>query len=80
MRNRSKYPLDDPRVIACKRAIDAAGGIVRVARVFGLSKQAVHQWDIVAEERCVAMAAISGVSIHELRPDIFIRGKARKAG
>jgi DNA-binding transcriptional regulator YdaS (Cro superfamily) len=80
MRNTPGLPADDPRVIACKRAIASAGGPSRVARIFKITPSAVHQWQIVSAPRCEMMEAISGISIYELRPDIFVRRKERKAG
>lgn len=71
MRNGSRYSSDDPRVIACQTAIRAAGGQTRLAEALGIKHQAVYGWEIVPAERCLQVSSLSGVSVHELRPDVF---------
>ena len=56
---------------ALKRAIDAAGGLTKLAEPLGISKQAVSQWDEVPPLRVLAVERISGVSRHDLRPDLY---------
>lgn len=79
MRNGLRYPLDDPRVIACKKAIRAAGGLTRVGKHFGVTPQAIYKWEIVPADRCFQIEVLSGVSVHELRPDVFGVKLRRKA-
>lgn len=48
------------------------GGAVSLARALGnITSQAVSQWKRVPAERVNQVAALSGVSKHALRPDIF---------
>jgi DNA-binding transcriptional regulator YdaS (Cro superfamily) len=54
-----------------ERAIDAAGGLTGLADALGISKQAVAQWDSVPPLRVLEVERVSGVSRHELRPDLY---------
>jgi DNA-binding transcriptional regulator YdaS (Cro superfamily) len=56
---------------ALKRAIDAAGGLTKLARPLGISAQAILQWQEVPPLRVLAVEQISGVPRHELRPDLY---------
>lgn len=56
---------------ALKRAIDAVGGLSGLAGPLGITKQAVSQWDEVPPLRVIAVERLSGVSRHELRPDLY---------
>lgn len=58
---------------ALKRAIDAVGGLAGLADPLGISSQAVSQWDEVPPLRVLAVERVSGVSRHELRPDLYPR-------
>ena len=52
-------------------AIKAAGGPSVVGAACGISMSAVSQWHRVPQERVRKVAMMSGVSVYELRPDIF---------
>ncbi len=54
-----------------ERAIDAAGGLTKLAASLGITKQAVLQWEEVPPLRVLAVERASGVSRHELRPDLY---------
>lgn len=54
-----------------QKAIESAGGLNCLARSLGVSYQAIQQWDRVPAERVLAVEQASGVSRHELRPDIY---------
>lgn len=56
---------------ALKRAIACAGGLTALAGPLRISKQAVQQWSEVPPLRVLEVERISGVSRHELRPDIY---------
>lgn len=57
---------------ALEKAKTAVGGPAALAKAIGgLSSQAVSQWKRVPAERVLDVERISGVSRHELRPDIF---------
>jgi DNA-binding transcriptional regulator YdaS (Cro superfamily) len=62
-----------------ERAIDAAGGLVKFAASLGVTKQAVWQWVEVPPLRVLQVERISGVSRHELRPDLYPLDKAARA-
>lgn len=65
MRNRK------PRKGGLEQAIQAAGDMVKLANLIGLTVQAVAQWSEVPPERCLSVEAATGVSRHVLRPDIY---------
>lgn len=56
---------------ALRRAIDAAGGLTKLAGSLGITAQAVSQWDEVPPLRVLAVERASGIPRHELRPDLY---------
>ncbi len=59
---------------AIDRAIEAAGSASELARRLGVVPMTVTQWrkrGQVPAERCLAIEAATGVSRHNLRPDVF---------
>lgn len=80
MRKDHKYPVDDPRVIACKKAVKNGGGPYNIARYLDISPQAVCNWEVVPKDRCHKVAKLSKMSIFELRPDIFKTRKRQVRG
>ena len=56
---------------ALERAIEAVGGIDKLAGPLGITPQAVSQWDEVPPLRVLAVERVSGVSRQELRPDLY---------
>jgi DNA-binding transcriptional regulator YdaS (Cro superfamily) len=59
---------------ALTKAIDAVGGVTRLASLLGVKQNVVSNWKLrrkVPPERCVDVELVSGVSRHDLRPDIF---------
>lgn len=59
------------RTEALKRAVESAGGQAKFARLIGVTAQAVSQWEEVPPLRVLVVERISGVSRHELRPDLY---------
>jgi len=53
------------------RAIDAAGGVARLARKIGVSQPSVSSWSKVPAQRVIAVEAATGVSRNQLRPDLY---------
>ena len=53
------------------KAVELAGGPHALGRALGISGQAVSQWQRVPVERCLAVEALTGISRHSLRPDIY---------
>lgn len=68
------YGMDE----ALERAKQAIGGATALSRAMNsiVTPQAVSQWKKVPGDRVLEVERITGVSRHELRPDIF--GKAKK--
>ena len=61
---------------AVDRAIEIAGGQLKLAKAIGSAQQTISFWKTkaaakVPAERCVAIEAATGVLRQELRPDIF---------
>jgi DNA-binding transcriptional regulator YdaS (Cro superfamily) len=54
-------------------AIEKAGGIQQLADLIGIRYQAVHKWTrgSVPAERVLQIEQLTGVSRHELRPDLY---------
>lgn len=53
------------------RAIAAVGTFAELGRRLGLSRQAVQKWPRVPEAHVEAVARITGLPKHALRPDLF---------
>ena len=62
------------RDAALQRAIDAVGGAAELARRIGVKRQAVSAWPRCPVERARAVQTVTGVSIHDLRPDVWKQG------
>lgn len=56
---------------ALEAAITAAGSLTKLAASLGITKSALSQWRRVPPMRVLAVETASGVSRHELRPDIY---------
>jgi DNA-binding transcriptional regulator YdaS (Cro superfamily) len=54
-----------------RAAAEKVGGIVALAARLGITKSAVSQWDRVPAEHVLRVSELTGVSVHELRPDVF---------
>jgi DNA-binding transcriptional regulator YdaS (Cro superfamily) len=59
-----------------ERAIEAAGGVKELARLCGISYEAVRKWQAnqwLPAERVLEVERFSGVPRQELRPDLYPR-------
>jgi DNA-binding transcriptional regulator YdaS (Cro superfamily) len=54
-----------------RKAIEAADGKSALARGLNISPAAVCQWKRVPADRVLSVERITGVSRHELRPDLY---------
>lgn len=64
---------------AIHRAVEAAGGQKALAAMVGVRYQAVQKWlrsGRVPAERVLTIEAQTGISRHELRPDLYPHGTA----
>lgn len=57
--------------LGMQAALRAAGGPSALARALGLVPSAVTQWRSVPPRRVPAVAAITGIPRHVLRPDLY---------
>lgn len=56
----------------CKKTIEGFGGPGKLAAALGeITPQAISQWRKVPAERVLDVERLTGISRHELRPDIF---------
>ncbi len=62
------------------RARKAIGCNAKLGRALGISGQADSQWDRVPAERVIEVERATGVSRHELRPDIYPHTLANAGG
>lgn len=68
-------PMDDKSPL--ERAKERVGGQAELAKLIGVTAQAISQWDEVPPLRVLAVEAASGVPRHELRPDLYPLEPAR---
>ncbi len=68
-------PMDDKSPL--ERAKERVGGQAELAKRIGVSAQAISQWEEVPPLRVLAVEAASGVSRHDLRPDLYPLEEAR---
>jgi DNA-binding transcriptional regulator YdaS (Cro superfamily) len=53
------------------RAVVRAGGIGRLAKLLGITPAAIWQWSRVPAERVLEIERHTGVSRHDIRPDLY---------
>jgi DNA-binding transcriptional regulator YdaS (Cro superfamily) len=56
---------------ALEKAKEVVGGAASLARLINLTTQAVWQWHEVPPRRVLDVERATGVSRHELRPDLY---------
>jgi DNA-binding transcriptional regulator YdaS (Cro superfamily) len=56
---------------ALREALKAIGGPTALGRKLGITSQAISQWDKVPSAQVIRVARITGISPHELRPDLY---------
>ena len=60
---------------ALDKAIEAVGGVTKLAQAVGVAQSAVSNWKVrgIPAEKCKAIEEATGgvVKRHQLRPDIF---------
>jgi DNA-binding transcriptional regulator YdaS (Cro superfamily) len=54
-----------------RAAVDAAGGNAALAALLGISRPAVAQWEVCPALRVLQVEALTGISRHQLRPDLY---------
>jgi DNA-binding transcriptional regulator YdaS (Cro superfamily) len=66
---------------ALDEAIQIAGGLRALGRALGIRHQIISHWKDrrVPAERVLELEHITGVSRHDLRPDIYPREKQKRA-
>jgi DNA-binding transcriptional regulator YdaS (Cro superfamily) len=62
---------------AAKSKVGGASGLAKL--LGGITPQAVGQWRRVPAERTLEVERITGVSRHELRPDLYPVGSENEA-
>lgn len=58
---------------ALEKAKHALGSSVELAKRLGITSQAVSQWHRCPAERVLDVERATGISRHDLRPDIYPR-------
>lgn len=74
--------LFDPPKTALEKACNVAGGQTDLARKIGKTQGHISQWlrrGSVPAEMVLPIELASGVSRHDLRPDLYPRDKPRAA-
>jgi hypothetical protein len=71
MREFRRYSKDDPKAVACRNAIDKAGGHKVLAQKLNRTWQAIYHWEVVPVEHVLEVSRLTGISVHDLRPDKF---------
>ena len=59
-------------------SIKELGGPAKIARICGVSSQAVSQWKRIPRDHAKAIAEATGVPLQRLLPDVFGQEPARR--
>lgn len=60
-----------PMIDVVSRAAEKVGGLGKLASLLGIRHQAFYSWRRVPAERVLDLERISGISRHDIRPDVF---------
>lgn len=52
-------------------AAKKVGGLAELGRLMGISRNAFYRWREVPPKRVLQLEKISGISRHEMRPDLY---------
>lgn len=55
-------------------AVRVAGNVNRLARLVGVPHQSIYKWRRIPAERVQIIAKMTGLSRHQLRPDLYEKG------
>lgn len=55
------------------KAVKKAGGVTSLAQKLGIKHNAFYVWKRVPAERVLKIEHITGISRHDLRPDLYPR-------
>lgn len=54
-----------------ERAVREAGGVVALSKALGITHNAIYSWKRIPPGRVLDIERVTGISRHDLRPDIF---------
>lgn len=54
-----------------QRAVKTAGSVAALAKIAGVTPQAVSQWTVIPILRAKSISAALGIPLHDLRPDLW---------
>ena len=54
-----------------EKAADKAGGVTKLAAELGIKHPSLHSWKKIPAERVLDIERVTGISRHELRPDLY---------
>ena len=61
------------------KAIEAAGGVSALAKLLNVRPPSIYSWRRVPPLRVLAVERATGVSRHDLRPDLYPPASKRRA-
>lgn len=61
-----------------QEAADRVGGISELARRLGITHPALYHWPRVPANRVLQIEKLTGISRHDMRPDIYPREDSKK--
>ena len=61
-----------------QQAADRVGGVVALAKKLGIKHSAFHRWNQVPATRVLPIERATGISRHDLRPDLYPPNEKRQ--